>query len=42
IYFGAGYLKQRTWWRLGLIASIPNILIWVAVGCVWWKILGWW
>ena len=42
IYFGAGYLKQRTWWRLGLIASIPNILIWVAVGCAWWKILGWW
>ena len=42
IYFGAGYVKQRTWWRLGLIASVPNILIWVAVGCVWWKILGWW
>lgn len=42
IYFGAGYVKQRTWWRLGLIASIPNILIWTAVGCVWWKILGWW
>ncbi|HSF24423.1 MAG TPA: DASS family sodium-coupled anion symporter [Blastocatellia bacterium] len=42
IYFGAGYLKQRTWWRLGLIASVPNILIWVAVGCAWWKILGWW
>ena len=42
IYFGAGYVKQRTWWRLGLIASIPNLLIWTAVGCVWWKILGWW
>jgi DASS family divalent anion:Na+ symporter len=42
IYFGAGYVKQRTWWRLGLIASIPNILIWTAVGCAWWKILGWW
>ncbi|MEK6302133.1 MAG: DASS family sodium-coupled anion symporter [Acidobacteriota bacterium] len=42
IYFGAGYLKQRTWWLLGLIASVPNILIWVAVGCAWWKLLGWW
>lgn len=42
IYFGAGYVKQRTWWRLGLIASIPNILIWAAVGGAWWKILGWW
>ncbi len=42
IYFGAGYVTQQTWWRLGLIASVPNILIWAAVGMVWWKILGWW
>ncbi len=42
IYFGAGYVRQQTWWRLGLIASIPNILIWVFVGFLWWKILGWW
>ena len=42
IYFGAGYVKQRTWWRLGLIASVPNILIWVIIGFLWWKLLGWW
>jgi DASS family divalent anion:Na+ symporter len=42
IWFGAGYVKQRTWWKLGLIASVPNILIWVMVGFVWWKLLGWW
>ena len=42
IWFGAGYVKQRTWWWLGLVVSIPNILIWVTVGFVWWKILGWW
>lgn len=42
IWFGAGYVKQRTWWKLGLIASVPNILIWVTVGFVWWKLLGWW
>ena len=42
IYFGAGYVKQRTWWKLGLIASIPNILIWLTVGLVWWKLLKWW
>jgi DASS family divalent anion:Na+ symporter len=42
IYFGAGYVSQQTWWRLGLIASIPNILIWTVAGLVWWKLLGWW
>jgi DASS family divalent anion:Na+ symporter len=42
IYFGADYVTQQTWWRLGLIASAPNILIWAVVGMVWWKILGWW
>ncbi|MDT4897666.1 MAG: divalent anion:Na+ symporter, family [Acidobacteriota bacterium] len=42
IWFGAGYVKQRTWWWLGLIVSVPNILIWTVVGFAWWKILGWW
>jgi DASS family divalent anion:Na+ symporter len=42
IWFGAGYVKQRTWWWLGLIVSVPNILIWTIVGFLWWKILGWW
>ncbi len=42
IYFGAGYVTQQRWWQLGLIASVPNILIWGLVGMVWWKILGWW
>ncbi|MBA3767569.1 MAG: DASS family sodium-coupled anion symporter [Acidobacteria bacterium] len=42
IWFGAGYVKQRTWWWLGLVVSVPNILIWVGVGFLWWKLLGWW
>lgn len=42
IYFGAGYVKQRTWWLLGLLVSIPNILIWTIFGFGWWKILRWW
>jgi len=41
IYFGAGYVKQRTWWLIGLIASIPLLLIWTLLGLVWWKLLGW-
>ncbi|MEW6730017.1 MAG: DASS family sodium-coupled anion symporter [Acidobacteriota bacterium] len=42
IYFGAGYVKQRTWWLIGLLASILNILIWTSIGLIWWRILGWW
>jgi DASS family divalent anion:Na+ symporter len=42
IYFGADYVKQRTWWWLGLLVSIPNILVWTFVGGAWWKILRWW
>ena len=42
IYFGAGYVKQRTWWKLGLIASMLTIPIWVVIGFTWWKILKLW
>jgi DASS family divalent anion:Na+ symporter len=42
IWFGAGYVKQRTWWWLGLVVSVTNILIWVMVGFAWWKLLRWW
>jgi len=42
IYFGTGYVKQKTWWTIGLLASMVNILIWSIFGIIWWKILGWW
>jgi DASS family divalent anion:Na+ symporter len=42
IYFGAGYTSQRTWWTLGLIASLITISVWSVVGFTWWKILRLW
>jgi divalent anion:Na+ symporter, DASS family len=42
IYFGAGYVSQQVWWKLGFIASVPNIIIWTIVGLVWWKLIGFW
>lgn len=42
IYFGSGYVSQRTWWRMGLIASLVTIPIWVIFGFTWWKILKLW
>jgi divalent anion:Na+ symporter, DASS family len=42
IYYGAGYLTQASWWRVGFLVSLPNIAIWTLVGMAWWKVLGWW
>lgn len=42
IYFGADYVGQGQWWRIGFIVSIPHLLVWTVVGVVWWKVLGWW
>ncbi|MDO0824857.1 anion permease [Desulfosporosinus nitroreducens] len=42
IYFGAGYVDQGTWWKLGFISSIVNLIIWVGLGSMWWKVLGLW
>ncbi len=42
IYFGAGYVEQGTWWRLGFIISVINLIIWVGLGSMWWKVLGLW
>ncbi len=42
IYFGAGYVTQRKWWWMGLLASLVNIPIWAIVGFLWWKLLRLW
>jgi DASS family divalent anion:Na+ symporter len=42
IYFGSGYIKQHTWWKLGFYISIINLVIWIGIGPVWWKVLGLW
>jgi divalent anion:Na+ symporter, DASS family len=42
IYFGAQYVTQREWWRLGFIVSLVTLGTWATVGVGWWKVLGWW
>ncbi len=42
IYFGAGYVAQGDWWRLGFLISIVNLVIWMGVGMWWWKLIGLW
>jgi len=42
VLFGTGYVEVGTWWRLGLLISFVNIVIWVGIGGLWWKVLGLW
>jgi DASS family divalent anion:Na+ symporter len=42
IFFGAGYVTQARWWRIGLTVSVAHILVWSTLGSLWWKALGWW
>ena len=42
IYFGAGYVPQGTWWQIGFVLSVVNVITFIGVGGVWWKVLGLW
>jgi DASS family divalent anion:Na+ symporter len=42
IVFGAGYLTQAAWWRIGFLLSLVHTAIWLGVGFPWWKIIGLW
>ena len=39
IVFGAGYVSQAQWWRVGFVISLVHLAIWLPVGFLWWKIL---
>lgn len=42
IVFGAGYLSQGQWWRVGFVISVLHLLIWLPLGFLWWRVLGYW
>lgn len=42
IFFGAGYVSQVTWWRVGFLVVIFNLLVWLGGGLLWWRLLGMW
>ena len=42
VFFGSGYLEMGTWWKLGGLLSVVNILIWTVVGGLWWRVIGLW
>ena len=42
VLFGSGYVEMGTWWKLGGLISVVNIIIWLGIGGLWWKVLGIW
>jgi divalent anion:Na+ symporter, DASS family len=42
IVFGAGYVSQGQWWRIGFLLSLVHLAIWLPIGFLWWKALGFW
>ncbi|MES2252076.1 MAG: anion permease [Pseudomonadota bacterium] len=42
VLYAAGYVTLPDWWKNGLIISVVNILIWLGIGGLWWKVLGIW
>ena len=42
VFFGSGYVEMGAWWRLGALVSVVNILIWLGVGGLWWRVIGVW
>ena len=42
VFFGSGYVEMGAWWRLGALLSVVNILVWLGVGGLWWRVIGVW
>ncbi len=42
VLFGTGYVPVATWWTLGFFVSIQSLIIWLGLGGLWWRFLGWW
>jgi len=42
VLFGAGYVDQGTWWKIGHIVTVIGLTIYFVVGLSWWKVIGLW
>jgi DASS family divalent anion:Na+ symporter len=42
VVFGSAYTTLGEWWKAGFVMSVVNIIIFVVIGGLWWKVLGYW
>ncbi len=42
IYYGLGYVPAGRWFRVGFAVSLFHLVVWIPLGLLWWRALGWW
>lgn len=42
VLYGAGYVDQVTWWKVGTVVVMIHYLVTIGIGLPYWKILGLW
>ena len=42
LFFAQGYTSMSMWWRIGLLSSLANLVVWSVTGFLWWKVVGFW
>lgn len=42
IYFGENHISLRNWWIFGFLICTYNLGVWLGLGSLWWKYLGFW
>lgn len=42
IYFGQGYVTAPRWFGVGFMMSLCHLAVWLGIGLIWWKWIGWW
>jgi len=42
IFFGSGYVRLETWWRVGFFVVLFHFVVWLGLGLLWWRLLGLW
>lgn len=42
LFYGSGYIEIKAWWKIGFLLSLVNLIVWIGLGSLWWKLLGLW
>ena len=42
VVYGSGFTTLGEWWKAGFVMSVVNLLVFVLIGAIWWKVLGYW